>query len=273
MAYKTQLSQEAIDKILDGYCNKKYGLIKTGKLVGVGSSIVRRVLLENNIHIRSFSEAAHNSADNRREYNVNDSYFDVESPNMAYLLGFLAADGTVRKDSNEVKIGLSSVDVDFLEVIRQELQSERPLFTYETANGYSVTELKFTSSNIKRKLAEYNIVPNKTYTFQFPEKLSKEYYIDFIRGYFDGDGSVSTAGEAIRFQICGFKPEVLEKIVEILEQYGIPKVKVQKQMKESGNYLYTIQYSTVPTKKIFQLLYTPNSLYLPRKFEKYKSLI
>lgn len=274
MAYKTQLSQEAIDTILDGYCNKHYGLIKTGKLVNVGPNIVRRILLEHKVHIRSFAEAASANCVNRRQYNVNDDYFDQESPNMAYLLGFLAADGTVRKDSNEIKIGLSSVDADFLEMIRQELQIEHPLFTYETNNGYSVTELKFTSSKIKRQLAKYNIVPNKTYTFDFPTTLSSKYYIDFIRGYFDGDGSISTAGTAIRFQICSFRPNVLEAIVNILyDIYGIPKVNIQRNMKESGNYLYTIQYSTTPTRQIFNILYTPNSLYLSRKYEKYKSIV
>ena len=203
MAYKTQLSQEEIDIILDAYCNKKYGLIKTGKLIGVGSSIVRRVLAENKIHIRSFSEASSANAKNRRVYEVNDNYFDIENHNMAYLLGFIAADGNVASDSNQIKIGLSSVDRGFLEQIKTELQCEAPILDYETNNGYAVSELKFSSSKIKKKLAEYNIVPKKTYSFTFPKNLSREYWIDFIRGYFDGDGSVSTAGlSAIRFQIC-----------------------------------------------------------------------
>lgn len=275
MAYKTQLSQEEIDIILDGYCNKKYGLIKTGKLIGVGSSIVRRILLEHNIHIRSFSEAAAANSINKRSYNVNDNYFDMESPNMAYLLGFLAADGNISKDGNQIKIGLSSIDRGFLEVIKEELKSEHPILDYETNNGYSVSELKFTSAKIKKKLAEYNIVPCKTNTFTFPSNLGKEYWIDFIRGYFDGDGSVSTAGNsAIRFQICSHKPQVLETIVNFFyEQYQIPKVSVQKNMKQSGNYLYTIQYSTVSAKKIFSILYTKDALYLPRKYNKFKSII
>lgn len=274
MVNKTQLSQEEIDVIIDAYCNKKYGLVKTGKLVGVNQRIVRKVLISNNIHIRSLAEANRANSINVRKYGVNDDYFDNESSNMAYILGFLAADGTVTKNGNRIKIGLSSVDRKFLELIKEELGAESNIFDYETSNGYMVSELGFTSQKIKQKLTEYNIIPGKTETFTFPTNLSKKYWIDFIRGYFDGNGSVGTAGpSAIRWQICSHRPQVLETIVEFLfEEYGIPKVSVQKN--EHGNsFLYRIQYSNNSTRKIFQILYTPNSLYLPRKFEKFKSII
>ena len=274
MVNKTQLSQEEIDVIIDAYCNKKYGLVKTGKLIGVNQRIVRKVLINNNIHIRSLAEANRANSINVRKYGVNDDYFDNESSNMAYILGFLAADGTVAKNGNRIKIGLSSVDRKFLELIKEELGAESNILDYETSNGYMVSEFSFTSQKIKQKLAEYNIVPGKTETFTFPINLSKKYWIDFIRGYFDGDGSVGTAGpSAIRWQICSHRPQVLETIVEFLfEEYGIPKVFVQKN-KHGNSFLYTIQYSNNSTRKIFQIIYTPNSLYLPRKFEKFKSII
>lgn len=274
MVNKTQLSQEEIDVIIDAYCNKKYGLVKTGKLVGVNQRIVRKVLINNNIHIRSLAEANRANSVNVRKYGVNDDYFDNESSNMAYILGFLAADGTVAKNGNRIKIGLSSVDRKFLELIKEELGAESNIFDYETSNGYMVSELGFTSQKIKQKLTEYNIIPGKTETFTFPTNLSKKYWIDFIRGYFDGDGSVGTAGpSAIRWQICSHRPQVLETIVEFLfEEYGVPKVSIQKN-KHGNSFLYTIQYSNNSTRKIFQILYTPNSLYLPRKFEKFKSIV
>ena len=274
MVNKTQLSREEIDVIIDAYCNKKYGLVKTGKLVGVNERIVRKVLIQNNIHIRSLAEANAANSINVRKYSVNDDYFDNESHNMAYILGFLSADGTVSRNGNRIKIGLSSVDRNFLELIKEELGVEKKIFDYETNNGYLVSELQFNSQKIKQKLAEYNVVPGKTETFTFPTNLSKKYWIDFIRGYFDGDGSVGTAGpSAIRWQICSHRPQVLETIVEFLfEEYGIPKVSVQKN-KHGNSFLYTIQYSNNSTRKIFQILYTPNSLYLPRKFEKFKSII
>lgn len=191
---------------------------------------------------------------------------------MAYLLGFIAADGTVSKDSNQVKISLSTIDLNFLEKIQKEMEIEKPIFTYETNNGFMVSELKFTSERIKKQLATYNIVPRKTYSFEFPQKLKKEYYIDFIRGYFDGDGSVSTAGAGIRFQICGYRLGVLKEIIKFFEECGIPTVKILER-KNGENTLYYFQYSTVSTRNIFNVLYYDDCFCLPRKYKKYISLL
>ena len=274
MANPIQLSQEVIDKIIYDYTINKYGLIKTGKNNGVGERIVRRVLLENKIHIRSRGEAAIVSNIQRRQFNVDDNYFSTENSNMAYLLGFLASDGTVDKKNNRIKIGLSSIDKEFLVKIKEELKYEGDILNYITSNGFSVSELTFTSQQIKKDLARYNIVPNKTFTFKFPKNLNKKYWIDFIRGYFDGDGSVSTAGNnAIRWQICSATKNVLETIVDFFyEEYHIKKVSILEQSRKN-NTLYYFQYSTNAAKEIFSILYKKNSLKLPRKYLKFKELI
>ena len=274
MANPIQLSQEVIDKIIYDYTINKYGIIKTGKNNGVGERIVRKILLENKIHIRSRSEAAIVSNIQRRQFNVDDNYFSTENSNMAYLLGFLASDGTVDKKNNRIKIGLSSIDKGFLVKIKEELRYEGDILDYITSNGFSVSELTFTSQQIKNDLARYNIVPNKTFTFKFPKNLSKKYWIDFIRGYFDGDGSVSTAGEnAIRWQICSATKDVLEAIINFFyEEYQIKKVPILEQQRKN-NPLYYFQYSTNATKRIFSILYRENSLKLPRKYLKFKELV
>jgi len=274
MANPIQLSQEVIDKIIYDYTVNKYGLIKTGKNNGVGERIVRRVLLENKVHIRSRGEAAIVSNIQRRQFNVDDNYFSAENSNMAYLLGFLASDGTVDKKNNRIKIGLSSIDKKFLMEIKEELKYEGGILDYITSNGFSVSELTFTSQQIKNDLARYNIVPNKTFTFKFPKNLNKKYWIDFIRGYFDGDGSVSTAGEnAIKWQICSATKDVLETIIDFFyEEYHIKKVSILEQSRKN-NTLYYFQYSTNATKEIFSILYKKNSLKLPRKYLKFKELV
>ena len=273
MTNPVQLSQKVIDKIIYDYTVNRYGLIKTGKQNGVGERIVRRILLENKIHIRSQSEAAIIANIQRRQFNLNDNYFSSENERMAYLLGFLASDGTIDKKNNRIKIGLSSVDKDFLIMIKKELGYEGDILDHQTSNGFNVSELTFTSQQIKKDLAKYNIVPNKTFTYTFPESLNKKYWIDFIRGYFDGDGSVSTAGpHAIRWQICAANKQVLEKIIDFFyEEYSIEKVSILVQMKEHP--LYYFQYSTTATKKIFSILYKENCLKLPRKYFKFKELV
>ena len=208
---------------------------------------------------------------NQRKYLVNDNYFDIENERMAYLLGFLASDGTVRKNSNEIKLSLSSIDKDILLEFQKEVGG-RPVKDYLTQEGFETSTWAFTSEHIKKKLAEYNIVPQKTFTFSFPKKLDKKYWRDFIRGYFDGDGSISSAGSsAIRFQICSATKEVLETIVDFFEEKGIPRACIMQTQRV--HILYYFQYSSVPTRQIYDILYYDNCWCLSRKREKYEQLL
>lgn len=250
--------------------NNGASLAKLSKEYNMPARTIRRILTENNIHIRSKNEQNKYSPQNQRKYSINDTFFSTQNSNMAYILGFLAADGCVYKKNNTIKIGISSIDRNFLVMLNQIMESNFPIHDYITNKGYSVSELRITSSQIKKDLAEYGIIPKKTYSLTFPTKLESKYYLDFIRGYFDGDGSISTAGKAIRWQLCCYNSELLATVVNILSEYGIPKVNIQHY---KDKHLYYIQYSTIPTKEIFCVLYKENCLYLPRKYNKYKQLI
>ena len=250
---------------------KGESLSALSKEYNISTYILKKELISKGIKIRSRNEQNKFSPQNQRVYKVNDLYFSNQNANMAYLLGFYAADGCVYKDKNAIKLTLSSVDRDFLEKVKKELDSDYPIRDYETKDGYTNSEFIFSSLQIKKDFSDYGITPLKTYNLKFPEKLKKEYYIDFIRGYFDGDGCVSSAGKsAIRWQICAYNKDILKRIVDILEEYNIPKVSVQNL---SNRNIYTIQYSTNATKKIFDILYYNNCLCLERKYNKFKTLV
>lgn len=272
---KVKLTEEEKQIVIKTYTEEKKGLAACARAIGHNDiNLIKKVLKEANVNIRNFSEAATVSNINRKKFLLNDMYFQTESHNMAYILGFIAADGTVRKDNNEIKITLNANDAELLEKISEELELSRPIKFFTNSKGYECCTLWFTSSQIKKDLAVYNIVPSKTFTFKFPENLKKEYWIDFIRGYFDGDGSVSTSGaHAIKWQVCAATSDVLEHIVDYFyTEYQIPKVKVREEKRPVHN-LFTICYSTNATKKIYEILYTENSMFLPRKKEKFTQLV
>lgn len=233
---------------------------------------IRKILTENNIVIRSRNEQNKFSPQNQRKHFINDNYFDViDKEDKAYLLGFLAADGSVQKRGN-VKIALSSIDRDFLEQIQKILETNYLIHDYTTKDGYLVSELSFRSSQIIDKLANYGIVNNKTYSFTFPKNLPIKYYIDFIRGYWDGDGTICKVGGYARASLCSHQRNFLETVVEILEQNGVPKVSIQKDKRKE---LYYIQYSSNSAKKIYNLFYNNKSsfnIFLTRKYNKFVEL-
>lgn len=269
MGAKKNVDKTTKEKIVQNYLNGM-GQISSGKEFNISGYIVKKILQEYKIPIRDFAHAATVSNINRA-YNINHDYFKTESSNMAYILGFLASDGTVRKNSNQIKLTLATKDREIIEKIKEELHFDGNINDYISGNGFFNSTIEFTSKEIKEDLKLYNITPQKTFTFNFPQRLNKKYWIDFIRGYFDGDGCISTAGSAIRFQICSATQNVLENIVNFLyEEYSIPKVKLY--IRKGLNNLYYIQYSTNPTKDIFKILYYPNCLCLDRKYKIFQNL-
>lgn len=270
-----ELEQAIIDNYLSGQGQKA-----SGRPFGLTYSNVKTILKKYNIPIRNQQESASISSINRRIYNCNDNYFDIESHNMAYILGFLASDGSVNEKDNRIKIGLSSIDREILEKIKREIQIEKEILDYITNHGFNVSELVWTSREHKRKLREYGIVPNKTFKLQPPYSLTPKYYIDYIRGYFDGDGSVNliknTNGRGqgnIRWQICSATPEILKWILNVLETFGIKRTNLLKQSRKGQLPIYYFQFSSVPSREIFKILYTPNSLKLKRKYDHFEKIV
>lgn len=263
-----QLSDIQIEKIIKNYLEKKISLKDSGKEYGLNGSHVKNLLKNKGIKQRQ------NKKDTRK-YKINDNYFDTQSHNMAYILGLFAADGNVSSKENRLDLELSSADIEILEKIRNELKSERPIKVYTCSSGYTKNKLLFWSKKIKDIFYEYGIVPNKTYSkdFHFPYKLSKEYVIDYIRGFFDGDGSI-TKTSGLSFELNSVNYQFLKDIKDFLKSYYNIETQISTcGMKGRNLELYRLYCYNDKARAIFNILYTQNSLFLQRKYNKWIELI
>lgn len=258
-------------EIIDKYCNGA-SISSLSREYQITTYKIKKILQENNINIRSRNEQNKYSPQNQRKYKIDDNYFDViDKEDKAYLLGFLAADGAVQKRGN-IKITLSRIDRNFLEQIREILNTNYPIHDYLTKDGYETSELSFRSSQIMNELSKYGIVNKKTYSFSFPYNIPEEYYIDFIRGYWDGDGTICKSGNYARASLCSHQKNFLEEVLRILEKFGIPKVTIHK---DKRNEVYYIQYASQSSEKLYHLFYKNKNnfnIYLTRKYEKFVKL-
>lgn len=265
---KKEVTQEQKEKIIYNYTVLKKGQKASGAEFGFSYKIVKRVLEENNIPIRT-------KVGGRRQFDVDDNYFSPErqSANQAYIIGFLGADGNVNSRENRIDLELWKEDHDILEQIRTEIKSEREVKIYKCANGYEKHKLYFTSEQIKNDLKKFHIIPNKTYSkeYTFPELIEEKYVIDYIRGLFDGDGSVKWTNGTICFQIDSSSKEVLEGINNFFEKKDIHLSFGENQkVNFTLHRLYCYGDNAI---KIYNMLYTPNSLFLARKKEKWEELL
>lgn len=259
-----ELSSEKIQQIIINYRDLKMSLKGSGKDYGINGLQVRNLLKVNNIPQRK------NGKDSRK-FKVNDHFFNTESPNMAYILGFWAADGNVHSKENRMELELAVIDKEILVQINEILENERPIKEYECANGYVKAKLLFWSKVIKEKFKEYGIVPNKTYSkdFSFPFKMSEEYIIDYIRGFFDGDGCVKKSN-SLTFELNSLNKKFLEDISSFLQK----KYNINTQLSITGlNNVYRLYCYGEDAKKVYQILYTPGALFLKRKKDKWIELL
>lgn len=121
----------------------------------------------------------------------NKYYFDIiDSHEKAYWLGFLYADGYVTKD-DRWGLELSSKDKSHIQNLLNAI--EYTGIIKERTRGKATTcSFLIKNKHMTDSLINNGVVPNKTYFLEFPneEILSSTYYNDFIRGFFDGDGSI-----------------------------------------------------------------------------------
>ena len=197
---------------------------------------------------------------------VNHNYFSSQNENMAYIMGFLAADGNISKRDNRIQSQLSIKDKEQLELFHNEIGGCE-VYIYQS-NGYDCCGWHCFSGQIKRDLAEYGIIPNKTGHLEIPKKLNKEYWRDFIRGYFDGDGSIYEDKTGIRLTITSANKEILD---DINSYFKINGIKPSNLYNDHNN--KDIRFRTQASIDIYTLLYYPNCLCLNRKKKKFLELI
>lgn len=267
---KYYLDEKLLNKIVDDYVNNKIGIFSLARKYHLSEDVLKRNLKNSGIKLRNYTEAKQEG----RKYIINDDYFKIQSPNMAYILGLLAADGNILNKENRIQIALSSKDGEILEKINKELQNTRPIKYYTTSKNTEYAKLETYSKEIKQDLKIYNIIPQKTFNLKPPLFLNKEYWIDYIRGYFDGDGSVYKSNRTVCWNICGASKNMIEWIRDVLaNKYGIINNKIYTETLSNGTIIYKTVYYGENVKKIFDILYTPNSLYMKRKKDKFSLLI
>ena len=125
-------------------------------------------------------------------YHYNKEYFkQINTPDKAYWLGFIAADGNVRKDLLKLRIELNIQDYHHLEKFRDCIQGDMPIHENKRPNNHSCY-IDVNCQALNQDLLQYGITPNKSLTLQINWKLIPLHLQQyFIRGYFDGDGSLN----------------------------------------------------------------------------------
>lgn len=139
-----------------------------------------------------------------RQYNVPYDLFDRLSPDTAYLLGFIAADGCIllSKTGGTIEISLSIKDLTHLKKIKKLFRTTSVIHEGNTNFNTRRVRLNICCRPLVNKVMEIGIPPRKSSVLTFPN-IPDELASHFVRGYFDGDGCIRKTGDAAEISLLG----------------------------------------------------------------------
>lgn len=170
--------------------------VEISKILEVAVSRVHYVLKKNNLRTPKMGE-------NKRIYHYNlDIFKEINSEEKAYWLGFLYADGYVSKVKNVITLTLAGKDLDHLKKFSDFLKSPYKFRRVVRKSPFSEkilvqNTLTICSCEMVQDLVGKGCIQAKTFKLKFPNSsiVPVDLVHHFIRGYFDGDGSVFISKE------------------------------------------------------------------------------
>lgn len=188
---------------------------------------------------------------------------------MAYTLGFWFADGYMRRDRS-YRIIFYSGDKEILEKIKSAMGSEHLILRWGDRGAW---QLSIYSKGMYEQLSKIGGHRRKSKSLKFPN-IPRSYLRDFIRGHFDGDGSVfyvaykaSKNGKKYRELRSSFTSGsggFLTELGTVLNrEIGLAK-KILGKYNNGGS--FKLGYGTEDTKKLLSYMYYPkHEISLQRK--------
>lgn len=239
-----------IKSLQDSEISKRYVAGESANAIaksyGENTSIIIRHLKRNGIPIRSRF--------------VDCKFFDEWSPEMAYVFGYWFADGYM--SSSRYRIGIASKDLDHLKMIKYIIGPEGRI------RKRNISEIIIDSKYAWKSLEKLGGIPRKSKNAKMPN-IPKEYLNHFIRGLFDGDGTVVLS--KTNYPQVGFASgtrSFLDELNHILPIEGNVIVeschnKIYHKIKGFSCSLY---FYGKRAQEIIKFMYDKSSIHLERKY-------
>lgn len=192
---------------------------------------------------------------------------------MAYVLGYFAADGSMIENGRGAHfIEFTTTDRILVENVRRAVNSNHKISKRPTRNKKWKQQyrLQIGSKDWFTDLFRLDFSQNKSNTLAFP-KIPAPFTLDFIRGYFDGDGCVyfkkhfakdrNKKRWVFTTRFTSGSKKFLSSLLTVLRLGGIRGGFILRKFKTSGYdlvlsrrdsiALYKLMYHTDPTAKLF----------------------
>lgn len=238
--------------------------------LNISDKTIKKILNQNNIKLRS-----------KAEQKLIDNHFDtnffnkIDTEEKAYILGLFYSDGYVTKRESGFELNIR--DIDILEKVKKTIGGDFQIKTRKRKYKDTTVEMcnyRMASEIISQQLINLGVFERKSLILQFPgdDIVPDELKKHFIRGYFDGDGSISLYkdGKQIKTLYCG-----CVSFISKLNDYLCSKNVVNKSSLNFGKdkerrIFCDIEWSGFKNmKSLFHYMYDDAHIYGNRKHNKF----
>lgn len=213
------------------------------------------------------------------KYSVNSEFFKSWDKKMAYLLGFIYADGSIYTSVRGNYLAITSTDKHIIYKIKKWLSSGHTISKTPSTwpNGKLRFGIKIGNKDLYDSLIKLGLYPNKSKTIGMPV-IPDKFLRDFVRGYFDGDGCVHL------YRSGGIKQKTILRKLSVIFTSGSKKFlknllrNLRKNMPLKQTKIYRshrsfqLRLATTDSVEIFKFMYGNRNrdLFFARKFKVFR---
>lgn len=187
----------------------------------------------------------------------------------------------------------SEKDLDIVESFQKALETDRKI-SVRVIKGKNYYVLSVNSNKIFEDLNKWGVTQNKSLITKFPDFISDDLMPHFIRGYFDGDGSVwegkrkivtvkneykpGTTRDRIiqnvKFNLTGSNDFITGLQSYLVEHVGFTKTKLNYSKSKKEHKHCTLEYSGRKNmKRFYDYIYKNATVFGERKNNKFKKIL
>lgn len=194
----------------------------------------------------------------------------IDCEEKAYWLGFLYADGCIHQGQYDyrIELGLAKQDYNHLVKYKNFIGKDNKISFREKTASYRYS---FRDKKVHSDLINLGCVPNKSLILKFPseDQVPHEWLSSFMRGYFDGDGSLWESNNRLGVSILS-SYDFLNQMREHVKEFANMKIgPIHKELPNGGQ---RIGISGKKAMSFLDWIYKDAAIYLDRKYFKYLNL-
>lgn len=209
-----------------------------------------------------------------KKYSINENFFKKWTRESAWVYGWLLTDGSIQEKTGHVALNLKRDDKDVLEKIKNVMNFTGKVYDSQRPDGRKSSHLRICRKSMTEDLFNLGMArEDKTFNTTLPN-IPDEFYWDFVRGVFEGDGSIRHRKgntDALDITIASATKQFLLDLQTSLEKRGI-----FTRLTQSKENLYTVNTkSNADALRMSYFMYanTDESLRLNRKFDVFQNYV